>query len=105
MTLAITGATGQLGRLALAARKARGGDAVALVRDPAKAADLGVEARAFDYTKPARMAGALKGTEDYLADRDDHASRGALQDESKTLPKLIGHPTTPMAVTVREALS
>ena len=61
MTTAITGATGQLGRLAIAALKARGGDAIALVRDPAKAADPGVQVRAFDYTKPAVMAEALKG--------------------------------------------
>lgn len=61
MTFAITGATGHLGRLALAALKARGGSAVALVRDPAKAADLGVETRAFDYTKPDGMAAALQG--------------------------------------------
>jgi NAD(P)H dehydrogenase (quinone) len=61
MTIAITGATGQLGRLAIAALKARGATAIALSRDPAKAADLGVEARAFDYFKadPA----ALKGVE------------------------------------------
>ncbi len=61
MTIAITGATGQLGRLAIAALKARGASPIALARDPAKAADLGVEARAFDYHKadPA----ALKGVE------------------------------------------
>lgn len=59
MTIAITGATGQLGRLAIAAIKARGGSAVALARDPARAADLGVEARAFDYTNadPAALKG------------------------------------------------
>ncbi|MGV8987900.1 MAG: SDR family oxidoreductase [Cypionkella sp.] len=61
MTNAITGATGQLGRLAIAALKARGGDAIALVRDPSKATDLGVQARAFDYTKPDVMAEGLKG--------------------------------------------
>lgn len=61
MTTAITGATGQLGRLAIAALKAKGGDTVALVRDPAKAVDLGVETRAFDYKKPEGMAAALKG--------------------------------------------
>jgi NAD(P)H dehydrogenase (quinone) len=60
-TIAVTGATGQLGRLAIAALNARGAKPVALVRDTAKAADLGVEARAFDYTSadPA----ALKGVE------------------------------------------
>jgi len=58
-TIAITGATGQLGRLAVAALKAKGAKPIALVRDPAKAADLGVEARAFDYTKadPAALKG------------------------------------------------
>lgn len=60
MTIAITGATGQLGRLAVEAVKARGGDAIALVRDPSKA-DAGVTARAFDYTKPEVMAESLKG--------------------------------------------
>jgi len=59
MTIAITGSTGQLGRLAIAALKARGLAPIALARDPAKAADLGVEARAFDYLKP--DAAALKG--------------------------------------------
>lgn len=59
MTIAITGATGQLGRLAIAALKARGAAPIALARDPAKAADLGVEVRAFDYTtaEPAALNG------------------------------------------------
>jgi len=59
MTIAITAATGQLGRLAIAALKARGAAPVALARSPDKAADLGVELRAFDYTAP--DAAALKG--------------------------------------------
>jgi len=59
MTIAVTGATGHLGRLAIAALKARGARPVALARDPAKAADLGVETRAFDYTSadPAALKG------------------------------------------------
>lgn len=61
MTLALTGATGQLGRLAIAALKARGHAPVALVRDPAKAADLGVETRSFDYKSAATLAPALAG--------------------------------------------
>jgi NAD(P)H dehydrogenase (quinone) len=59
--IAITGATGQLGRLAIAALKAKGAAPIALARDPAKAADLGVEARAFDYT--AADPAALKGVD------------------------------------------
>jgi NAD(P)H dehydrogenase (quinone) len=59
MTIAITGATGHLGRLAIAALQARGATPVALARDLAKAADLGVEVRAFDYTTadPAALKG------------------------------------------------
>jgi NAD(P)H dehydrogenase (quinone) len=52
MTIAVTAATGHLGRLAIAALKARGATPVALARSPEKAADLGVEVRAFDYTAP-----------------------------------------------------
>ena len=59
MTIAVTGATGQLGRLAIAALKARGAAPVALARSPEKAADLGVEVRGFDYTRP--DAAALRG--------------------------------------------
>lgn len=64
-TIAITGATGQLGRLAVAALKRRALEArlVALVRDPAKAADLGIEARAFDYTAPATLEAPLAGVD------------------------------------------
>lgn len=61
MTLALTGATGQLGRLAIAALKARGHAPIALVRDLAKAADLGTEARAFDYKATSTLAPALAG--------------------------------------------
>lgn len=59
MTIAVTGATGQLGRLAIAALKARGATPVALVRSPAKGADLDVPLRAFDYkaADPAALAG------------------------------------------------
>lgn len=61
MTIAITGATGQLGRLALAALQVRGAAPVALARSPEKAADLAVPVRAFDYTAPG--AAALQGVE------------------------------------------
>lgn len=61
MTIAVTGATGQLGRLAIAALKARGAAPIALVRSPAKAADLGSEVRHFDYLRP--DPAALRGIE------------------------------------------
>ncbi|WP_424926450.1 SDR family oxidoreductase [Amaricoccus tamworthensis] len=68
MTIAITGATGQLGRLVVANLKTaeNSEDVVALVRDTGKAADLGVEARRFDYDAPETLAPALAGVETLL---------------------------------------
>lgn len=79
MTLAITGATGQLGRLAIAAAKARGHAPIALVRDPAKAADLATETRAFDYKATATLAPALAGVKTLVlissSDPEDRAGQ------------------------------
>jgi NAD(P)H dehydrogenase (quinone) len=68
MTIAITGATGHLGRLVIDSLKTRvpTGQIVALARSPEKAADLGVEARAFDYDRPATLAPALAGIDTLL---------------------------------------
>lgn len=65
-TIAVTGATGQLGRLVIEQLKTRASGqqaVVALARDPAKAADLGVEVRAADYDQPATLAAALAGVD------------------------------------------
>jgi len=63
MKIAVTGATGQLGTLVVEALKKRvpHDNIVALVRTPAKASALGVEARTFDYNNPAVMTEALAG--------------------------------------------
>ncbi len=68
MKIGITGATGQLGRLVVEKLKQRvNSDAlVALVRSPEKAADLGIEARAFDYTRPETLVPALEGIDHLL---------------------------------------
>lgn len=68
MTIAITGATGQLGRIVINQLKAKipAEQIVALVRSPEKAADLGVEARAFDYDKPETLEPALAGVDKLL---------------------------------------
>lgn len=65
MTIGITGATGQLGHLVVTQLKAKVAptDIVALVRTPAKAADLGVAAREADYAKPATLTSALAGVD------------------------------------------
>ena len=60
-TIAITGATGQLGRLAITALQARGANPIALARSPEKAADLAVPTRAFDYFNADPQA--LKGVD------------------------------------------
>lgn len=68
MKTGITGATGQLGRLVVEKLKNRSGagQLVALVRSPEKASDLGIEARAFDYTNPASLAEGLQGIDHLL---------------------------------------
>lgn len=60
MTLAVSAATGQLGRLVLAGLEGRA-DVVALARDPAKASDLGFPVRAADYAKVETLVSALDG--------------------------------------------
>ncbi|MGO4568040.1 SDR family oxidoreductase [Rhizobium sp. 2YAF20] len=68
---AVTGASGQLGRLVLddLLTKVAADSVVALVRDPAKLsayADRGVTVRAFDYSKEETLVPALKGVERLL---------------------------------------
>ena len=68
MKIGVTGATGQLGRLVVAKlkQKVAADTIVALVRNPEKAADLGVEARAFDYTQPETLGASLKDIDKLL---------------------------------------
>ncbi|GLC25417.1 SDR family oxidoreductase [Roseisolibacter agri] len=68
MTIAITGATGHLGRLVLDSLKGKvpAADLVALVRTPAKAADLGVAVREADYDRPETLDRALPGVDTLL---------------------------------------
>lgn len=66
MTIAVTGATGQLGSLVVAKLKARAVDVIALARTPANVADLGVTVREADYLKPDTLASALAGVDRLL---------------------------------------
>lgn len=68
---AVTGASGQLGRLVLEIllEKVDAKRIVALARDPAKLADLteaGVIVRRFDYNDPASLASSLEGVDRLL---------------------------------------
>ena len=68
MIIAITGASGHLGRLVVPRLRAAlpTTDIVALARSPDKAADLGVAVRAADYDKPDTLDAALAGADTLL---------------------------------------
>jgi uncharacterized protein YbjT (DUF2867 family) len=71
-TYAVTGASGQLGRLAVQELLARGvpaSDVIAVVRTRGEAADLaerGVQVREADYARPQTLGGALVGVDRLL---------------------------------------
>ncbi|MCI2957595.1 SDR family oxidoreductase [Agromyces atrinae] len=72
MTILVTAASGQLGRLVIDSLLARGAAPASIVagaRDPQKIADLaerGVATVALDYAKPEQIAAALDGVESVL---------------------------------------
>lgn len=68
MTIAITGSTGQLGRLVVQKVKATAPDRIliALARSREKAEDLGIRVREADYERPDTLLAALKGVETLL---------------------------------------
>ena len=57
-----------------------------------------------DYRGALLGAGLPEGLASLLADSDAAAAKGALNDESRVLSRLIGRPTTPFATTIAEAL-
>src|SRR5215216_1963954 len=68
MTIAVTGATGQLGRLVIAQLKKQlsAADIIALARSPDQATDLGVTVREADYDSRETLAPALAGVDTLL---------------------------------------
>lgn len=81
MTIAVTGATGQLGRLVIEGLRSRvGADRiVALARSPHKAGDLGVEARAFDYAQVDQLEASLAGVDTLLLVSSNEIGQRAAQ--------------------------
>lgn len=65
--VAVTGASGFIGRALIAACEARGAHPVAVVRSPEKVRDLGVEARRADLADPAALEVALDGCDAVIA--------------------------------------
>lgn len=84
MKIGITGATGQLGRLAVEKlkQKGQGENLIALVRSPQKAADLAVESREFDYTHRADLASALSGVDHLLLISSNEVGQRKTQHEN-----------------------
>jgi len=81
MTIAITGATGNLGRIIIEKLKQKTlpETLVALVRSPEKAADLGVETRAFDYAQPEGQVEALTGIDTLMLISSSEVGQRAVQ--------------------------
>lgn len=81
MTIAITGATGHLGRLVINGLKARisAEDIVALARSTAKGSDLGVAVRRADYRDPETLALALSGVDTLLLISSSEVGQRAVQ--------------------------
>ncbi|MFJ5458376.1 SDR family oxidoreductase [Pectobacterium sp. CHL-2024] len=82
--IAITGASGQLGRLVIAQllEKVPASDIVALVRDVNKVADLsakGVKVKAADYNQPEALASALQGVDKVLLISSSEVGQRAVQ--------------------------
>ena len=79
--IAITGATGQLGRLVIQSllKKLPADQIVAAVRSPEKAADLGVQARKADYSQPATLQAAFQGIDKLLLISSSEVGQRAAQ--------------------------
>ncbi|WP_422505416.1 SDR family oxidoreductase [Stenotrophomonas sp. GZD-301] len=84
MTIAVTGAAGQLGQIVVSKLRSKfpSDQILALVRDPSKASSLGVAARAFDYTKPEDLLPALEGVQTLLLISSSEIGQRALQHEN-----------------------
>lgn len=81
MKIALTGATGQLGRLVLSylTEKTASENIVALVRSAAKAGDLGVEVREADYEQPETLVTALTSVDTLLLISGNEIGKRAAQ--------------------------
>jgi NAD(P)H dehydrogenase (quinone) len=79
--IVVTGANGQLGRAVVEGLLTRlpAGEIGVSVRDPARAADLGVRVRQGDFTDPAGLAHAFDGASKVLVVSTDAAGAAAVQ--------------------------
>lgn len=94
--IAITGATGQLGRLVIDAllQKVPANQIVAAVRHPEKAADLaakGIVVRHADYDQPASLSAAFQGVEKLLLISSSEVGKRAAQHQAVILAAEQAH--------------
>lgn len=85
MTILITGATGNLGRLVIHSLLERGADPQSIVagaRDLSKAGDLGVRRVRLDYADPASIAAALDGVDAVLLISGSEVGQRAAQHQA-----------------------
>jgi NAD(P)H dehydrogenase (quinone) len=84
MNIGISAATGQLGRLVVRKLKEKGTSdtLVALVRNPEKASDLGVETREADYSEPDTLKTALQGIDTLLLISSSEVGQRATQHQN-----------------------
>ena len=85
--IAVTGATGQLGRLVIDAllKKIPASEIVAAVRNPAKAEDLkelGVIVRKADYSQPETLEAAFKGVDKLLLISSSEVGQRSVQHQA-----------------------
>lgn len=81
MKIAVTGSTGQLGRLVVELLKERVGaqHVIALARTPEKAASMDVEVRTFDYGQPHGLVAGLEGVDRLLLISSSEIGQRAVQ--------------------------
>lgn len=81
MTIAVTGASGHLGRIIIQklTQKIGASQIVALARSVDKAADLGVEVREADYEKPETLDRALQGVDTLMLVSSSEVGKRATQ--------------------------
>src|SRR5690606_25781090 len=84
MSIAVTGATGHLGRLVIEHLKQRvaAADIVALARNPEKGATLGVEVQEADYDRPETLEQALTGMNVLVLISANEVGRRAAQQQN-----------------------
>lgn len=81
MKIGVTGSTGQLGRIVIEKLKEKvaAENIVALVRNPEKAAGLGVEVLEFDYAKPENQVSVLQKVNTLLLISSNDIGQRAIQ--------------------------